>query len=165
MQISQGWKWKISSVGGVLETVKQAQSHEITFRYSRSKAETQELCEDRRWILCPLFRKKLLIWWSVCGTIKWSPWNIWSTIYQTDHIWWDAHRPRKSPGLLDCNKQLFFDGYCERPCKLYWQACNQALERKVSLVVCPKDARKHCPIAPMPASGMLPLSKLPCTFR
>ena len=100
MRISQGWKWKISSVGGVLETVKQAQSHEITFRYSRSKAETQELCEDRGWILCPFFRKKLFIWWSVCGTIKWSPWNIWSTIYQTDHIWWDAHRPRKSPGLL-----------------------------------------------------------------
>ncbi len=53
---------KISSVGGVLETVKQAQSHEITFRYSRLKAETQELCEDRRWTLCPLFRKNLMLW-------------------------------------------------------------------------------------------------------
>ena len=40
-----------------METVKQAQSHEITFRYSRSKAETQELCEDRGWNLYPLFRK------------------------------------------------------------------------------------------------------------
>ena len=116
MRISQGWKWKISSVGGVLETVKQAQSHEITFRYSRSKAETQELCEDRRWILCPLFRKKLLIWWSVCGTIKWSPWNIWSTIYQTDHIWWDAHRPRKSPGLLILEHWIIIFG------RFFWKA-------------------------------------------
>ena len=100
MWISQDWNWKNSNVGCVLETVKQAQSHEIILRSSRSKTETQELCEDRRWILCPLFRKKLLIWWSLDGTIKWSPWNIWSTIYQIDHIWWDAPRPRKSPGLF-----------------------------------------------------------------
>ncbi len=38
----------------------------------------------------------LFIWhWR----LKSSLWSFWGTVFQIDHIWVAAHRPRKSPGL------------------------------------------------------------------
>ena len=119
MHISQGWKWKISSVGGVLETVKQAQTHEITFRCSGSKAETQELCEDIRWILCLLFRKK---YWSGEVFVEQLNGHHETFVAQFIKLIISGEMPIGPESHQDSwfwsNKQLFSDGYCERPCSV-----------------------------------------------
>ena len=96
----------------------QAQSHEITFRYSRSNAETQELCEDRRWILCPFYLGKNY-WFGELFVEQFTGHHetfeaqfIKLTIYGEMPMGPESHQD----SWFWSNKQLFSDGYCERPC-------------------------------------------------